>query len=269
MSGFYIFFLHLKKLLETAWLVMANRKVQNWPLLLADFYGLVKGEYILKLAVNKGKLVLRAGTYDRWSVTEIILKDIYGLFSIKGRSSLTVIDLGAHIGTLSVLAKLIAPKAKVYAYEPEPSNFALLKKNIALNHFQAGIHLFPLACASKAGVKRLYGDKLAQSGTLLPQGRHYRLTPTITLGKILEKNKIKVCHFLKIDVEGAEYEILYSSAEKTFRKIQRISLEYHNVNEKTNLNGRSLKAFLEKQGYWVSQKKTFLGKTGYLQAVRT
>lgn len=61
--------------------------------------------------------------------TEIFKKEI--------KKGDTVLDLGAHIGYYTLLAaKLVGEKGKVFAFEPEPTNFALLKKNIKINNYQ-------------------------------------------------------------------------------------------------------------------------------------
>lgn len=61
--------------------------------------------------------------------TEIFKKEI--------KKGDTVLDLGAHIGYYTLLAaKLVGEKGKVFAFEPEPTNFALLKKNIKINNHQ-------------------------------------------------------------------------------------------------------------------------------------
>ena len=52
-------------------------------------------------------------------------------------SGQTIIDVGASIGIYTIFfAKMVGEKGKVYAFEPEPNNFELLKKNIAINGFK-------------------------------------------------------------------------------------------------------------------------------------
>ena len=65
---------------------------------------------------------------------------------------------------------------------------------------------------------------------------------------MFEKNKIEKVDLLKLDCEGAEYDILYSLPKEKFKKINRIALEAHKREGKTN-NALSLKAFLEENGF--------------------
>ena len=46
--------------------------------------------------------------------------------------------------------------------------------------------------------------------------------------EILNSNQIEACDFLKIDCEGAEYEILQGTPKTFFKRIRRIAMEYHN-----------------------------------------
>ena len=48
-----------------------------------------------------------------------------------------VVDIGAHIGYYTLIfARLVGPKGKVFAFEPEPNNFNLLIKNIKINGYK-------------------------------------------------------------------------------------------------------------------------------------
>lgn len=57
---------------------------------------------------------------------------------------------------------------------------------------------------------------------------------------------------MKLDCEGAEYEILFGCSDENLKKILKISMECHNID--TNRNADQLKKFLEKQGFKVTIK---------------
>ena len=68
----------------------------------------------------------------------------------------TVLDLGSHIGYYTLIAaELVGEKGKVFAFEPKPTNFVLLKKNIKINNYQ---NVIPVqkAVSNKNGKGRLY-----------------------------------------------------------------------------------------------------------------
>src|ERR1700690_1657558 len=78
------------------------------------------------------------------------------LFDRLLEEGMTIVDAGANIGFYSLqAARKVGPSGKVYAFEPEPANFALLKKNIEMNGY-ANIRAFPEALAEKKRRVPLY-----------------------------------------------------------------------------------------------------------------
>jgi len=62
-----------------------------------------------------------------------------------------VVDVGAHIGYYTVLLARMVGKGRVFAFEPEPSNFSLLAKNVEIN-----------GCKNVVLVKKLFQIKLVK-----------------------------------------------------------------------------------------------------------
>jgi len=134
----------------------------------------------------------------------------------------TVVDVGANIGYYTLLmAKL---KAIVHSFEPEPNNFALLKKNVELNHL-TNVILYNKAVSNTNGKAKLI---LADHGT----GQH-KLGNSKFGSKIIdvEVTNIKLEHidFAKIDVEGAELLVL--KGMKTLPNKMIIEFNTENLNE--------------------------------------
>ncbi|MDO8752056.1 MAG: FkbM family methyltransferase, partial [Candidatus Wolfebacteria bacterium] len=73
---------------------------------------------------------------------------------------------------------------------------------------------------------------------------------TVSLDEIVQKNNIERIDFLKMDCEGAEYGILFNSSPKTIGMIQKISMEYHDMDNERNVN--RLKTFLEQNEFTVT-----------------
>jgi hypothetical protein len=82
-------------------------------------------------------------------------------------------------------------------------------------------------------------------------GAHETVTCT-TLDAIFRDNAITHCHCLKIDCEGAEYELLYGASAETLAKIDMIILEYHGV---AGHDSKTLKQFLREHGFSVTDSK--------------
>jgi len=210
-------------------LISLIRTVKNWyvPLFMYIFpFGDVNREVTVECR-NGLKYILRPKKLgDLVIFVEIIGKNIYtSHFSIVG----TIVDIGAHIGIFSVLAGKTGNH--VYAYEPFPSNFKLLKKNIEINSL-TNVKAFQKAVGSKMGVRSLFIDaKFSGGHSLYPfEGHPFNGSikcQTTTLEDIFVSNDLERINFLKIDCEGAEYEILLNTPKRFLHRIDKIVIECH------------------------------------------
>ena len=119
------------------------------------------------------------------------------------------IDVGANIGYYSVLAsQLVAATGRIYSFEPDPNNFALLEKNVALNNLK-NIECFNVALSDRDGEGELFlnshnfGDhQIYDDGS----GRDSFAIALRNGSQLLaaEKN----IRLIKIDTQGAEFQVL-------------------------------------------------------------
>jgi FkbM family methyltransferase len=127
---------------------------------------------------------------------------------------MTIIDIGANIGYYALLESQLSSKGHVYAIEPVPKNYNLLTKNIALNDCK-NISVYNLAIGNSTGFLDMYiYDKCNWSSfTDSIKGNIIDTIPvhTTTLDKFIESNVPDHPHFIRMDVEGYEYEILKGS----------------------------------------------------------
>lgn len=187
----------------------------------------------------KTKIVcgLRKGTADFDAVQAVAVQDEYNLKAIPFENRDIVIDIGAHIGSVSLLLASLDKKLKIYAYEPLPENVDLLQKNAFMNGFK-NIFPFLLAVGGKEGkLKIYYGDESTESGKrhhfignpqATPGGEFYE-ADTITLEKIFLDNKIEKCKLVKLDPEGEEFNILQACPTEILKKIDYIVGEHHSI----------------------------------------
>ena len=129
-----------------------------------------------------------------------------------------VIDIGAHIGLYTIIgAKRVGAQGKVVAIEADPENFEMLNRNIKLNQLT---NVIPLnyAVYSKETKIKLYlpsGESgFTKYNTIMPnwintQEKFVEVNAN-TLDYLLQLNKIRQekVDWIKIDVEGAEFEVL-------------------------------------------------------------
>lgn len=146
---------------------------------------------------------------------ELATREVYepaetALFKREIKPGQVVLDIGANIGYYTLIAaKLVGPKGHVYAFEPDPTNFALLKKNVEANGHQ-NVTLFPKALSDKNGKGRLYLNPTNKGDHRLFDSGDGRSSVTVTkarLDDILLKLDRQV-HFIKMDVQGAEASVL-------------------------------------------------------------
>lgn len=133
------------------------------------------------------------------------------------------IDIGANIGKFSIImGKKIDNKGKVLAIEPHPDNFKILQRNIELNNLK-NVTALNLACSNKKGNLQLFLDEDGTGGhsTIKSKktktGNNKIWVRAETLDSIIKKEKIKKVDLIKIDVEGAEANVL-RGAIKTLNK---------------------------------------------------
>jgi len=139
------------------------------------------------------------------------------------------------------------------------SNFNLLLENIRLNNFEKNIFPFRKGVSGKEGERNLYLE-LSPFHSLYPKFSNDRDENTIKvhcipLKKIFDENKIESCDILKLDCEGAEFEILYNTPDEYFKKIREIRLEHHNQTINKNYNIKTLLTFLRTKLFMIVNLK--------------
>jgi FkbM family methyltransferase len=156
-----------------------------------------------------------------------------------------LLDVGANIGTVGLFAIKQNLFSKCIAFEPDPTNFQLLKTNVQLNNFVEKFELHNLALASdKVGLLRLelspknFGDHRLylddSSGLSSEVKRKVISVETNSLDNICEKINLDKC-ILFMDTQGFEGEIL-SGASKLIDACVPIITEF-NPNQLIRTNG--------------------------------
>ena len=170
-------------------------------------------------------------TYEKLSDIEETAKDYFLNIEnniIIQNFSGTVIDIGAHHGIFSIFA---ASKGfKVLSYEPNPINFAVLKRNSEENS-DLNIKLFNEAVSNKSEFLNFNMGKTSTTGALVNSQRDWKRTnddikvQCLCINQILNEHRnIKI---LKIDCEGGEYEIIKSISNNNLKKIEIFYIEVH------------------------------------------
>jgi FkbM family methyltransferase len=183
-----------------------------------------KGVYFYRVK-KVGLVVVRGLTDDFYHLVPNREGDVDDfIMSHLGRGSVFV-DVGANVGYYTLVAsKLLGSHGRVYAIEPVPSTAIILKANIKLNDCQ-NVLVYDVAAWSSEGEvtleipKSAYGYASAVRGG--NEGRKVTVKAT-TLDEILQD--VTSVDLVKIDVEGAEHEVLIG-AKKSMDKIKYIVIE--------------------------------------------
>lgn len=172
-------------------------------------------------SVDGYKFHVRPDTLDEWIIKESFVSKVY-LNKIQLTKQDRWLDVGAHIGSFSV--SVAEHVDAVIAFEPEPENFALLESNIFLNR---AINVFPWNTAivgDDRHVVYLYKNLKKNTGShsfFVQRGREQLQVPCLNINHILVESAIDK---IKIDAEGAEYEIL--KGIKLWDKIKELIFEF-------------------------------------------
>ena len=257
------------------------RSFKNFPPFLRNYfkYCLIrKGPSMMELVLRNGlkfKIRLTKLPADAYDVSLIWGRNVYQVNKKDFSQDGSVIDIGAYIGSFSLLAAYFAPPgAKIYAFEPESANFQLLQDNIKLNNFESKIYPYNLAVSSDGGPKKLIQSSISLSrhslinNSLFSGSRVEKTLPVIstTLEDFFKRASIKKCDVLRLNCEGAEFDILLNLSPDIFSRCRKIILEYHDV--VAEYSHRDLIKYLENQGFEVEVKRFIFQPTGYLYASR-
>lgn len=153
------------------------------------------------LPQSRGKILrILGGSYE---------PDQTRLFQQRIPAGSTVFDVGAHVGYYTVLAAVLAgPRGRVFAFEPNPANHSFLQRHVALNRL-GNVTIENAAVSDRNGTAAFaFGTgsgtgRLDSGGTLNVR--------TLRLDDFCSERGVHP-QFLKIDVEGAELDVLRGAA---------------------------------------------------------
>jgi FkbM family methyltransferase len=159
-----------------------------------------------------------------------------------------VVDVGAHMGKYTIIAsKRVGANGKVIAIEAHPGNYEMLNRNIKLNGLTNVTTLNYAVYSKESKIKLFLPDE--ESGYTMHhsvmfnylsskyplQGKDNEKFIEVnanTLDNLLQKNGIPHVNWIKIDVEGAEFEVLKGSADiLSISKDISLLIEVHNPSD--------------------------------------
>jgi FkbM family methyltransferase len=169
------------------------------------------------------KIIIRLGTTDVAAFEHVFINDEYG-FSL-ARAPATIVDLGANIGASAAYFALRYPTARIFAVEPEPSNFEILSKNAKLFPQVVPIHAAVWNREGRVEVRNTGEGHWSMRATEADTPDRGPIRAT-TLQTLMQEYRIMDIDLLKVDVEGAECEI-FQDASAWIDRVAVICTELH------------------------------------------
>ena len=204
---------------------------------------------------NRTRFKVRVNTSDALIIWEIWMAKVYDDKRIPIHDGDVVLDLGAHIGAFAVRAAELAHNGMVYAYEASSKNYALLTENRQLNSLD-NLYIENCAVSNRSGEMPLYtpADNSILASLLQDTSGFKEMVRSTTFDDIIAVHAIEQVDFLKVDVEGAEFDILFACPAETLTKIRRMVIEFHDF-EGGKWTHLDLVNFLESHGFKVVLEK--------------
>jgi FkbM family methyltransferase len=205
---------------------------------------------VIPITLYGCKFLVRPFAGDLFAFKEVYIKRTYKRFLSPQKEEM-VIDGGAHIGFFTIKAsKVVGNDGLVIAVEPEPENFNLLCRNLKINSL---VNVIPIKAALGGESRR---GKLFLSvsigHSLFSEASHFVEVPVITIDQLCKILGLPRVDLIKLNVEGAEYEVL-EGAKLTLKHCKKLIIGTH---------GKELKekviATLQRSGYEVREKDGFV-----------
>jgi len=176
------------------------------------------------------------------------------------RAGELVFDLGANIGVVSIwLSRLVGSAGSVVSFEPDPRNFECLEHNIAASQ---ATNIKPIAAALSAtsGTASFFSEGSIGSGfrdlraeSMLPTTAGQQIeVPTLSVSDAFAKHGVPA--WIKIDIEGAELEVLESGLEVLKETMPSLAIETDHLRG-SETTARRVELLLESVGYSVKSDR--------------
>lgn len=209
--------------------------------------------HIEKITINSKQLSIPLNNEGDLSVfREVFLDRDYNLLKdLIVNATLPILDIGAHIGLFSLYASALNAAVPIYAYEPDEANFRALKENLRLNHVK---NVYPknVAIAGESGTRELYISADSHNHSLFPSASESDSTPG-PIKKVPAKSLsdiLTACSLIKMDCEGAEFEIIASLSTDQLSLAHAYYLEYHEY--QPDFSAQNLAQVFRKAGFKTS-----------------
>ncbi len=237
----------------------------RYYLLIFPLAGAIRNWYVIPLLYLglKKFAVLQLNSGEKFKVTHhlepLVVKEIWvdKDYDMPLKNPKVILDVGANIGGASIFFSKLYPQSKIYAYEPAKFTYQVLLDNLRLNNIK---NVFPIrqAIAGKSGKLAFYVHEASGLSSLFSSRVNMVKTTVsaISLANVFKNHAISKCDLLKMDCEGAEYDILSNTSVDILKKVKNMIIEYHD--SITYHHHGELIELLTRRGFMVKIKPHYL-----------
>jgi FkbM family methyltransferase len=177
-------------------------------------------------------------------ISEIVRNNEYHLNKFMGEEGKVFVDIGGNMGVATIIMAKLNPNSTVYTFEPCVKSYGFLVENVRLNGltnvktFNLGVadsktkSLTLTICDNMSGASSAYcAPELFNQFWHTENNRAVssQEIQCISFDEILSNNNITDILLLKIDCEGAEYDIIYDSEQFKTGIVKNLVGEFHNL----------------------------------------
>jgi FkbM family methyltransferase len=186
----------------------------------------------------EGDIWLRELGSDSTTFLEVVVLQVYGVITERLKTCEYVIDLGANIGLASRYFACTYPQCRIFAVEPDASNFAQLTRNLrpllrsgrcVLERAAVWESNSILAVAPAPGGDGFDAIRVSRTeslGTEQSATRTKQCVTGISMNEVLARSGFPYADLLKVDIEGAEVE-LFRGDLTWLGRTNAIAIEFH------------------------------------------
>ena len=189
-----------------------------------------KGQVVrVRSGLNRGMFwVVGAGTHGCWLGTyETEKQNALARFVKPG---MKVLDIGANAGFYTLaFSRLVGMEGRVWAFEPNAENAEYFLKHIRLNQLH-NANLIQAAVSDKNGIIGFQTTGCHATGHITNTSQYW--VPAVALDSLIAENIILVPDVIKMDVEGAESQVLNGARDLLNKKKTALFIALHGDNQK-------------------------------------
>jgi FkbM family methyltransferase len=199
---------------------------RDWaPYLIARYRRPAKGALTTYRLRNGQAIVVRDDA--RFTLNEIYLDRVYDVPGVEWAACRSVLDLGANVGIFGLYVASRAPQAAIHCYEPESTNFAILERNLAQAGARARAYKMAVSAESGTGFLDIHGGSTEFALSANGSGNGSERVECVDLDRVFALAGVEEFDFVKMDIEGAERDILARCSDAQLKRMRALSLEWH------------------------------------------